>query len=42
MILPNENRKDFDDLPTVVKDDDTIHFADTYEDVYKIAFPQDE
>lgn len=38
VILPNDNRKDFDDLPQVVKDDVIVHFADTYEDVYKIAF----
>ena len=38
VILPNDNRKDFDDLPQVVKNDVTVHFADTYEDVYKIAF----
>ncbi len=39
VILPNDNRKDFDDLPQVVKDDVTVHFANTYEDVYRIAFP---
>ncbi|TRY70148.1 hypothetical protein TCAL_08724 [Tigriopus californicus] len=39
VILPNDNRKDFDDLPDVVKCDVNIHFADTYEDVFKVAFP---
>ena len=39
VILPADNRKDFDDLPQLVKDDVTVHFAETYADVYKIAFP---
>lgn len=41
VILPNDNRKDFDDLPQVVKDDVTVHFADTYEDVYRVAFGEE-
>lgn len=39
VILPDDNRKDFDDLPQVVKDDVVVHFAGTYDDVFKIAFP---
>ena len=39
VILPSDNRKDYDDLPQLVKDDVTVHFAETYDDVYKIAFP---
>jgi Lon-like ATP-dependent protease len=38
VILPSDNRKDFDDLPKVVKDDVTVHFVENYEDVFKIAF----
>ena len=38
VILPADNRKDFDDLPSMVKNDVTVHFAETYQDVYKIAF----
>ncbi len=38
VILPNDNRKDFADLPEVVKSGVTVHFADTYDDVYNIAF----
>ena len=37
IILPNDNRKDFDDLQPVVKEGVTIHFAEHYHDVYKIA-----
>eukprot|EP00095_Tigriopus_kingsejongensis_P004535 maker-scaffold1655_size32039-snap-gene-0.9 protein:Tk04535 transcript:maker-scaffold1655_size32039-snap-gene-0.9-mRNA-1 annotation:"lon protease mitochondrial isoform x2" len=40
VILPNDNKKDFDDLPEVVKSDVNIHFADTYEDVFKVAFSE--
>ncbi len=40
VILPADNRKDFDDLPKLVKDGVMVHFASTYADVYKIAFPE--
>ena len=40
VILPADNKKDFDDLPDLIKRDVTVHFAENYEDVYKIAFPQ--
>ncbi len=39
VILPSDNRKDFDDLPELVKRDVTVHFAEKYEDVFRIAFP---
>ena len=38
VILPADNRKDFDDLPDLVKQDVAVHFVETYDDVYKIAF----
>jgi len=38
VILPKDNRKDFDDLPQLVKDDVTVHFAEDYKDVYNWAF----
>ena len=40
VILPGDNRKDYDDLPQLVKDDVTVHFAEVYDDVFKIAFPE--
>ena len=40
VILPADNRKDYDDLPQLVKDDVTVHYADTYDDVYQIAIPE--
>ena len=39
VIMPADNRKDYDDLPDLVKRDVTVHFAEIYDDVYKIAFP---
>jgi Lon-like ATP-dependent protease len=38
LILPNENRKDFDELPDYIRDGLTVHYAETYDDVCKIAF----
>merc|ERR1719187_955311 len=40
VILPNDNRKDYDDLPQLIKDDVTVHYAENYDQVYKIAFSQ--
>ena len=40
VILPADNRKDYADLPQLVKEDVNIYFADTYQDVYDIAFPK--
>ena len=38
VILPADNRKDFDDLPAMIKNDISVHYAETYQDVYNIAF----
>lgn len=38
VILPAENKKDFDDLPTFIKDGLEVHFANHYRDVYDIVF----
>jgi len=38
VILPKDNRKDWDDLPALIKEDVSVHFAEEYDDVYKIAF----
>lgn len=38
VVLPKDNRKDFDDLPQLIKEGVEVHFAETYDDVYKIAF----
>ncbi|EGD77596.1 Lonp1 protein [Salpingoeca rosetta] len=39
VVLPEGNRPDFEDLPDAVKEGLEVHFARTYDDVYKIAFP---
>ncbi|KAK3883232.1 hypothetical protein Pcinc_012433 [Petrolisthes cinctipes] len=38
IILPAENKKDFSDLPKYITEGLDVHFADDYEDVYKVAF----
>ncbi|CAG5114668.1 unnamed protein product [Candidula unifasciata] len=39
LILPAENKKDFSDLPSFISDGLDVHFVDHYEDVFKLAFP---
>lgn len=38
VILPDGNRKDFDELPENIKSDLEIHFVNEYSDVYEIVF----
>ncbi|XP_014598643.1 PREDICTED: lon protease homolog, mitochondrial isoform X1 [Polistes canadensis] len=38
IILPEENKKDFNDLPKYITDGLEVHFASTFEDVYRICF----
>lgn len=40
IILPEENKKDFNDLPKYITDGLEIHFANTFDDVYKIVFTE--
>ncbi|XP_052758390.1 lon protease homolog, mitochondrial isoform X2 [Galleria mellonella] len=42
VILPEENRRDFDDLPSFIKENIDIHFVNVYDDVFKIAFDQQQ
>ncbi|KAK8732918.1 hypothetical protein OTU49_006652 [Cherax quadricarinatus] len=37
IIMPAENKKDFSDLPSFISEGLEVHFADHYEDVYKIV-----
>jgi len=39
VILPRHNEVDVDDIPEKVRDEMTIHIADTIEDVMTVAFP---
>ena len=38
VILPAENRKDFDELADFIKEGLHVHFVNHYEDVFKVAF----
>ncbi len=38
LIFPEANKKDFDELPEYLKKGLDVHFAGSYEDVYKYAF----
>jgi len=40
VIFPKENERDYDELPNYLKEGLTFHFADHYDDVFKIAFPE--
>lgn len=37
-ILPEANRRDFDELPEHIKEGMTVHFASKYDDVFKTVF----
>uniref|UniRef100_A0A1B6G104 Lon protease homolog, mitochondrial n=1 Tax=Cuerna arida TaxID=1464854 RepID=A0A1B6G104_9HEMI len=39
VILPEENKKDFNDLPKYITDGLEVHFVSHYKDVHKIVFP---
>ncbi|EAT41940.1 AAEL006474-PA [Aedes aegypti] len=41
IILPEENKKDYTDLPKYITDGLEVHFVDHYSDVYKIVFAED-
>lgn len=38
IILPSENRKDFEELPSYITEGLEVHFVSNYSDVFKIAF----
>lgn len=39
IIIPEENRKDFAELPAFITEGLEVHFARSYKDVFNIAFP---
>uniref|UniRef100_A0AAR2ITM5 Lon protease homolog, mitochondrial n=1 Tax=Pygocentrus nattereri TaxID=42514 RepID=A0AAR2ITM5_PYGNA len=39
IILPAENKKDFSDLAEYITEGLEVHFAEHYEEIYKIVFP---
>ena len=40
VILPEANRKDFEELPDYLREGLAVHFARDYRDVYRVAFGQ--
>lgn len=40
LMLPEDNRRDFDELPEYIREGITVHFARQYDDVYQVAFPE--
>lgn len=38
LILPDDNRKDYNELPDYLKTDMTVHFAKVFDDVAKLTF----
>lgn len=41
IILPEENKKDYDDLQKYITDGLDVHFVSDYSEVYKIVFPDE-
>lgn len=40
LVLPKGNKKDYDELPNLVKEGlKEVHFVSEYSDVFRIAFP---
>lgn len=39
LIFPQDNKRDFEELPDYLKKGLKVHFVDYYDDVFKIAFP---
>ncbi|MDE3055687.1 MAG: endopeptidase La [Verrucomicrobiota bacterium] len=40
LIFPQENLRDYEELPDYLKKGIQVHFVDRYEDVFTLAFPQ--
>ena len=38
LILPEENRRDYDELPDYIRSGMTVHFANVYNDAYQVMF----
>jgi ATP-dependent Lon protease len=38
LVLPEANRKDFNELPDYLREGLTVHFAGRYEDVFGVVF----
>ena len=41
VIIPKGNQKDFEALSDEIKEKITVHYVETFEEIYKIAFESD-
>jgi ATP-dependent Lon protease len=41
IILPDQNRRDYDEMPDYLKEGLEVHFAEDYSTVYDVAFSSD-
>lgn len=40
IVLPSANQRDFDEIPEYLKENLSVHFAEDYGDVFKVAFTE--
>lgn len=40
LIFPKENKRNYDELPTYIKKGLRVYFVDTYDEVFRVAFPE--
>ncbi len=40
LIFPDDNRKDFEELPDYIKEGITVHFVKYFDDVLRVAYPE--
>jgi ATP-dependent Lon protease len=40
LILPGDNRKDFDELPDYIREGLTVHFVSYFDDVLGLIYPR--
>lgn len=40
LIFPQDNQRDYDELPRYIKKGMQVHFVTTFEEVYRVAFPK--
>ncbi len=38
--MPANNQRDFDELPNYIREGITAHFAEKYDHVYRVLFPE--
>lgn len=40
LIFPKDNQRDYDELPPYIKKGIVVHFVESYEEVFRVAFPK--